>query len=67
MIDVRVPIGLLFSIIGCLLLCYGAFTMNAPLLYQKSLGININLWAGSWMLLFGLAMLAISQRLNGKK
>lgn len=67
MIDIRVPIGLLFSIIGGLLLCFGAITMNAPLTYQKSLGININLWAGGWMLLFGLAMLAVSQRTSGKK
>lgn len=62
MIDIRIPIGLLFSILGGLLLCYGAGTTNAQFIYRKSLGVNMNLWAGGWMLLFGFAMLAWSQR-----
>jgi hypothetical protein len=67
MIDIRTPIGLLFSILGALLLCYGVITMNTQSLYQKSLGIDVNLWAGAWMLIFGLAMLALAQRANGQK
>jgi hypothetical protein len=67
MIDIRIPIGLLFSILGGLLLCYGAITMNAQPLYEKSLGIDVNLWAGAWMLLFGLAMLGLAQKVNGRK
>jgi hypothetical protein len=62
MIDIRFPIGLLFAIIGGLLLTYGLSTMSHPELYQKSLGINVNLWAGCLMAMFGLIMIALSSR-----
>lgn len=67
MIDIRIPIGLLFSVVGALLLCYGVITLNAQALYHKSLGIDVNLWAGGWMLLFGIAMLALSQKTDAGK
>ena len=67
MIDVRIPIGLLFSIIGGLLLFFGVLTLNSPTIYHKSLGIDVDLWAGGWMLLFGLAMLAIAHRTHEGK
>jgi hypothetical protein len=43
-IDIKFPIGLMFSILGLLISVYGLFTMNNPI-YQKSFGININLWS----------------------
>jgi hypothetical protein len=62
MIDIRFPIGFLFTIIGGLLLTYGLSTMSQPELYQKSLGINVNIWAGSLMAIFGLIMIALSRK-----
>ena len=64
--DIRLPMGLMFSIIGLIIAVYGAMTGGNPMYAEHSLGININLWWGSVMLLFGLAMLALS-RMAGKK
>jgi len=56
LLDLRFPMGLLFSVLGALLAGYGV--ISDPTVYQASLGINVNLWAGLAMLLFGIAMLA---------
>jgi len=57
MIDIRFPIGLMFSLLGLLLLVYGLTTQADLLMYQKSFGNNINLYSGALMLVFGLLML----------
>lgn len=59
-LDIRLPIGGLFTIIGILLVGYGLMADKA--IYQKSLGINVNLWWGLVMLAFGLIMIAFGQR-----
>jgi hypothetical protein len=59
-IDVRFPIGGMFSIIGAILAVYG-FVSN-PAIYEKSLGINVNLWWGLVLLLFGAGMLVFAYR-----
>jgi hypothetical protein len=56
-IDIKFPIGLMFSILGLLLTIFGLVTSGDSILYSKSLGININLWSGCGMLAFGLIML----------
>ena len=53
--DIRLPIGYLFTIFGALLVLFGLFTANAEM-YQRSLGINIDLWWGVVLLIFGLIM-----------
>jgi MYXO-CTERM domain-containing protein len=58
--DLRVPLGLLFSIYGILLTLYGV--LSDPGLYQRSLGININLSWGVVLLVFGLAVLLSRRR-----
>ncbi len=58
MIDIRIPIGLMFSLLGAMLSLYGLFTSGNILMYQRSLGININLISGLGMLAFGILMLA---------
>jgi hypothetical protein len=55
-LDIRVPIGAMFSLIGILLAIYGLMT-NGELMYAKSLGINMNLYWGGAMLFFGVIML----------
>ena len=60
--DLRFPIGLLFTLFGLLLTGFGVVTKGDPDLYRRSLGINVNLWWGLFLLLFGLAMLFLSRR-----
>ena len=55
-LDIRIPIGAMFSLIGILLAIYGLMT-NGELMYAKSLGINMNLYWGGAMLVFGVIML----------
>jgi hypothetical protein len=54
-LDLRVPIGLLFGLLGALLSIYGL--VSDPAIYQASLGINVNLWWGLVLLAFGGIML----------
>jgi hypothetical protein len=62
MVDIRIPIGLMFSIIGVLISIFGLTTMSDTAMYQKSLGINVNLIMGVLMLIFGLVMLYFARR-----
>jgi len=59
-LDVRWPIGGMFSIFGAILTVYGIVSNRA--MYEKSLGINVNLWWGLVLLAFGLVMLALAVR-----
>lgn len=60
-LDIRLPIGLMFGVIGALLLVYGvAFSDKA--IYERSLGININLWWGAILLAFGVLMFWFGRR-----
>lgn len=59
MLDIKIPIGLMFSVFGVILLVYGFFTRNDVELYQKSLSHNVNLWMGGLMLVFGGVMLML--------
>ena len=59
-LDIRWPIGLMFSTIGLLLVGYG-LAAN-PTSYQCSLGINIDLGWGVLLLVFGGVMLALAKR-----
>jgi hypothetical protein len=59
-LDLRLPIGLMFSIIGALLTVFGL--ASDPAIYQRSLGINVNLWWGLVLVAFGLVMLWLVRR-----
>ncbi|MBC8128071.1 MAG: hypothetical protein H8M99_13100 [Gloeobacteraceae cyanobacterium ES-bin-144] len=58
-LDLRLPIGLYFTILGLLLGGYGIFT-NGSKIYQRSLDMNINIIWGVVLLVFGIAMLVPS-------
>ena len=66
-IDIKLPIGLMFSILGLLLTMFGLFTSGNTELYHRSLGININLYSGLGMLLFGIIMLIFAYRTQKSK
>jgi multisubunit Na+/H+ antiporter MnhG subunit len=59
-LDIRIPLGSLFVILGVLLAGYGL--LSSPAIYQRSLGIDVNLWWGGVLVVFGLAMLALAWR-----
>jgi hypothetical protein len=61
-IDIRLPIGGLFSALGLIIGGYGLATRSNQALYETSLSININLWWGIVMLVAGLVMLALGAR-----
>jgi hypothetical protein len=59
-LDLRLPIGLMFTILGALLTVFGLVSDKA--IYARSLDINVNLWWGLVLLAFGLVMLAFALR-----
>ena len=54
MLDIRLPIGLLFGLVGLLLVLFGLTTPAQ--MYAPSLGINVNLLWGAAMACFGAGM-----------
>jgi len=61
-LDIRLPIGGLFSVLGLLIGGYGLGTTADAAHYAASMGVNINLWWGLVMLLFGVLLLAAAGR-----
>lgn len=59
--DIRMPIGVLFSLFGILLIGYGAATQGSAMYTEHSLGVNMNVWWGGALLTFGLVMLALTR------
>ena len=59
-LDLRYPIGLLFSLFGLIIALYGLVSDKA--IYQKSRGMEVNLWWGLLLLAVGLGMLALAVR-----
>lgn len=63
-LDIRLPIGLMFSLFGVLLVVYGLVSDKS--IYQRSLGMNVNLGWGAVLLVFGIVMLLLGRRGTGK-
>lgn len=63
-IDIRTPMGLMFAILGAIVTARGV--LSDPTLYRRSLGINVNLWWGLALLVFGLAFLWLGRRGVGR-
>jgi hypothetical protein len=60
-LDVRKPMGLLFLLLGVILIVYGA--ISDPELYARhSLGHNVNLIWGAVFAVFGAALLWLAHR-----
>jgi hypothetical protein len=58
--DLRRPTGYLFALLGLILVLYGLFSpdVQAPL----EPGVNVNLWCGLTLLVFGGCLLWLSFR-----
>jgi uncharacterized membrane protein HdeD (DUF308 family) len=61
-LDIRWPIGLMFSIVGLVMTVFGFVTRNDAQMYRRSLDININLIWGIVLLVFGALMLVMAVR-----
>ena len=61
-LDIRWPIGLMFSLVGLLMAIFGFATKNDSEMYARSLDINVNLIWGIILLLFGAFMLIMAMR-----
>ena len=66
-LDIKIPIGLMFTILGILLTIHGIVTGGNTEMYEQSLGVNINLWSGLFMVAFGCFMLLTSTLVKKKK
>jgi hypothetical protein len=60
-LDIRVPLGLIFLITGGIISLYGFFTRGSAM-YDKSMGINLNLTWGLLMFVFGVVMFVVGRR-----
>lgn len=67
MLDIRFPIGLMFSIVGLIITIYGLATLGQDAMYVKSLNVNVNLLSGIGTLIFGLLMLLFSDPVRKRK
>ncbi len=61
-LDIRIPIGALFTILGLLLAVFGMATASDAALYEISGSLNINLWWGALMAIFGIVLLGFARR-----
>ena len=66
-LDIKIPIGLMFSLLGIILTIHGILTSGNVEMYEQSLGHNINLWSGIFMMAFGAFMLLTSSLVKKKK
>jgi hypothetical protein len=61
-LDIRWPIGLMFTLLGLMLTIFGLATGSNTALYERSLNINVNLYWGLLLLVFGGWMLIMAWR-----
>jgi membrane-bound ClpP family serine protease len=66
-LDIKIPIGLMFTLLGIIVTILGLVTMGDTELYRQSLGYNINLFSGITMLVFGCFMLFTSRLFKRKQ
>ncbi|HET7231253.1 MAG TPA: hypothetical protein VFJ16_14690 [Longimicrobium sp.] len=59
-LDIRLPLGGLFTLLGLLLTGYGLVADRA--IYERSLGHNVNLGWGIVVLLFGVIFLYLGRK-----
>jgi multisubunit Na+/H+ antiporter MnhG subunit len=64
-LDVRVPAGMMFAIMGSVLTAFGVATRNRADIYTRSMGIDANLWWGLVLLIFGMIVLSLGRKGQG--
>jgi membrane-bound ClpP family serine protease len=66
-LDIKIPIGLMFTILGIILTILGLVTAGDNAMYEQAMGYNVNLFSGIFMLVFGCFMLFTSRLFKKKK
>ena len=66
-VDARIPMGMLFTLTGTILTAFGLATRDNAAVYVKSLGIDVNLWWGLALLVFGVVVLLGRAGRRGRK
>jgi hypothetical protein len=61
-VDARIPMGMFFTMTGAILMAFGLSTRDNTAVYVKSLGIDVNLWWGLALLVFGIVLLTLGRR-----
>jgi hypothetical protein len=61
-LDIRAPIGGLFTVLGAMLAGYGLFASGSSGSSDRFSGANVNLWWGLVMLVFGIVLLLLARR-----
>jgi len=61
-VDARIPMGMFFTMTGTILMAFGLSTRDNTAVYVKSLGIDVNLWWGLALLVFGIVVLTLGRR-----
>jgi hypothetical protein len=64
-LDIRAPIGGLFTVLGAMLAGYGLFASGRRGADLSS-GENVNLWWGLVMLVFGVVLLLVARRASSR-
>ncbi len=65
--DLRLPIGLLFLVLGVILTAFGVVTNADTAMYAPSAGVNINRTWGIVMIAFGLLMTGLALRAASRR
>ena len=60
-LDLRIPMGLMFTLVGIILTAFGIATRGNLDLYARSLGINVNMWWGIVLMIFGQIMFQLGR------
>ena len=61
-VDLRIPMGMMFTLMGAVLMAFGLSTNDNPAMYVNCQGINVNLWCGLALMVFGLLMVTLGRR-----
>jgi hypothetical protein len=60
-LDLRIPMGMMFTLVGVILTIQG-FATRGSAIYDRSVGVNINLDWGIVMIVFGVTMYLLGKR-----
>jgi hypothetical protein len=56
----------MFSLIGIVLAAFGLATNGNTALYERSLGVNVNLWWGVVLLVFGQILFQLGRKAQNR-
>ena len=61
-LDIRMPMGLMFLVVGAILAVFGAVTNADPMYAEHSLGYNVNLYWGLLLFVVGGIMVLLARK-----